>query len=756
MTLLKTSDGVLIAGVDPDDDGSGSNTDGGQGFGGGGRVVLKVEIDSTPMHGYVEPVGADVGGTVTGSNGASGVLLSYDTVSYEWVIKPNSYADMLLFVDGVTLACADTGAGDILSYSRTYIQGGLLSGTGLAGNAAEGQYTLNNPSQIGSGDASAWRGSGSGINIVGWTYTSELDGQGFADIQLLVVDGWNTVLNGFQGLEVTLTELDVVVFRGYVTDVRLQGQYQGSVTVQEKHSVLQEREVMQDFAQIISDDGDLDTDTISVLDDDTVTLTNGDVDGLADDGTMAVMIVPGEELSSSNEDFDTLDTGTGDIDDVNTDDGANVGANLISGATATELVMSGTYSGTRGDVTALTLQTKCKAYVPFLFVMYDIVMYLYNYITSEYDEVDRVSISGSLPIFTTPVEFRADLVAADSPQNYIKAADNEFKVRIYYQGLFSCSFADLVAYTDPRYDGAFFPITRAESASMDSSVSFEDAGVNVGDTVVVGLRADLAIAALMDEHYENLAYSITGFTSHFTAAKFGTENYRTMDALISIVRLVGGFMFYKASDNTLYFVEDEANLPYTGLGLEDGTDPTGSDGFDPDTLVWEPYGDILDDLDVEDGDPPPNIQIDLNFDELYDLVGDDSEVKVLEITYTIWTIVEEGADMYDEYTLELYVEFHDGGTTFDTRIYQVEQEVEFSQLDGKPVSSDMELELTAYVVPGPGGFPTGDMEFGTVGTHALWSQAGDGCWFNEVRFGEQDYGESGDVLVVVEGFRVVF
>jgi len=572
-------DGNQILGVDITDDGSGGSTGGKDGFGGGGITTVTLTFQAG---GYVNAVDADIGLAVLGgTSGDTGTLVSYDNTAREWVISPTD-SDDIFDVSEVVAVTLGTGTGTTTGAATVVtIVGGIIEGgNGIPGSGSEGNidYSIYK-SNIGTGDATGWRDSGSGISIVNWNFTRELDGFGFCDVELSVVNNWSQILSSFIGKNVALTQDGVIIFRGYVVEPHLPYRYEGVLTLKERHHKLNEFETNLNYSLIITTLGTFYA-KITVVNTTTITIENPSISGIAKDGSHAVLIIPGDDPAFSLEDFNNLVSGQGTISDVNTDDENYVNSHVSSSLIESFVELEGVYSGTRSSITALVI--KGKTDVKELFQGNVIRLYAWDYTlgTPAYVEIDSQNISGSyLPIGRVAFEWETSITS--SPQNYVNTADNKFKIKfaVDERGAFEnikVKFLDLVVYTDPFYTGDKFVISNTDVAAgtITSTTNFATAGVNVGDTIIIGTKNTIVLAALAGEFFHDMTIDVDSTFTGYTASNFAKDHLSSINAIRSVLKKDQGLMYYDSNLDTLFF-KKKSNLTETGITLSNSSFKSG-------------------------------------------------------------------------------------------------------------------------------------------------------------------------------------
>ncbi len=494
---MTDEDGLIIIGVDPDDDGSGTSSGGGNGLGGGGD-----------------------GGIAAGGSG--------------------------------------------------------LVGSGSEGNAAD------DGSLTGTGGASGWRGSGTGIDIIGWNMTTILDGFGFAEIHLKMVDSWNKAIKTFMNRKFIITDdIGKAIFRGYVRDLQEMERYQGKLIIEHIIAPLQRRETTLNFAETINLNGSI-YDTAAIITSTKITLRNGFTPTDIGDGTFAVMVVPGPTAASSNENFNTIITAsvTGVIANINSDDDNEI--SLIEVPTTGSIEISGVYSGTRSEVEGITLFVKAQFQDPFVFGN-TVHIDLYDYDAAAYDTdiIDSQLIGGGIGLGRSRLLEFETKIKVDAI-NYIESAgdSNVFKVRVRVefgggaQTVIYIKFVDFIVFTDPQYTGANFPITNRDTPQRVTVTGNPVASnLNVGDTLVIGKRNDLVLIALAEEFFFGFTVDVDTAFLNYTASNFALNNMTTIDSIRSVLKKDQGVMYFRDDLNTLFF-RKIANLDIASTVLsDDPSDP---------------------------------------------------------------------------------------------------------------------------------------------------------------------------------------
>lgn len=572
---LEDIDGNNILGYNIDDDGSGSSSGGEGGFGGGGIISQTLTFQAG---GYVNAIDSDIRKVVVGgTTGDTGRLISYDNGTRTWEIEPDNIEDLFDVSEAITITDG-TGQGTTIGSSTIVVTiGGIDGGSGIVGSGSEGNIDYSNYSgNIGSGDNSAWRGSGSGLNIIGFDYTREFDSVGFASLALDVVNGWSALLNAWKGKKFNITQDGIIIYRGYVTEVHTPDRYTAVLTLHERHHKLNVLETSRDYTKIITD---LETNyaVITVVNGDTITIGDADLSNVQVGSQQnGILIIPGDEPAVSNEEFIALDSDTteGTIAEVNTDDGNYVNSIVATDNVSKIAIISGTYSGTQADIEAIVVKVKLEVHD--LFPGNTVRYYLYDYVAADYVQIKTETVAGSyFPIGRTgfETELGRDTLLTKDYVDHLGSKEFKLKITVDNHGAFEnirIHFADFLVYTDPLYNGAYFPIDSKTSSTLTSSVDIEAAGVNVGDTIVVGTRNDLVIAQIIDEFFYDMTVDVDSNFLGYTNSNFFENHTLAFVAIQSVLKKEQGFMYYRPDTDTLYF-KKKVNLINQNIILSNST-----------------------------------------------------------------------------------------------------------------------------------------------------------------------------------------
>ncbi len=580
---LTDEDGNQILGYDASDDGTGSTTGGEGGFGGGGLILQTLTFQAG---GYVNAISTDVGLTLTGgTTGDTSKLVSFDNGTRTWIINPDAAGDLFDVSEAITLGGGGTGAGTTSGASSIIrsVGGRLIDASGnigLPGSGSEGNYDLTAfKGTTGTGDSSASGGSGFGIDILGYNYTREMDGFGYATVFLTVSNGWSALLTIFISKQFNLTEQGVTLFNGYVTEVETPDRYSAILTLREVSFKLTEDEAQKNYALVINTSGDW-YDTVSSIATTRITLTQGDNSNIAVDSTMAVLVQPGAEAANTTETFVTILTGTasdgGDIDNINTDNELFI-SSAIHSIAEVELV----YSGTVENITAFELEIKWTA-VPSAFSDESVVVAIYDWNAAAYETIETHSVGlwpfpGNIGKKSTPLI----KVNSETPQNYFDGvahgSTKKFKIKLDPTSDLTSKmyYATLKVFTEPAYDGTAAVINGVtDSDKIDSTSNFSTIGVNTGDTVIVGLKNTTVLTEIIAESYYNFTADIDsdGSFTGFTASDFAAQHATQADAIRSVLKKEEAVFYYDptATPPTL-FMKKKSDLTDTGIVLSNSS-----------------------------------------------------------------------------------------------------------------------------------------------------------------------------------------
>lgn len=580
---LTDEDGNQIIGPDASDDGSGSNTGGEGGFGGGGLILQTLTFQGG---GYVNAISTDVGLTLTGgTTGDTAKLVSFNNVAGTWIINPDASGDLFDVSEAITLGGGGTGAGTTSGASSIIrsVGGRLIDASGnigLPGSGSEGNYDLTAfKGTTGTGDSSASGGSGFGIDILGYNYTREMDGFGYATVFLTVSNGWSALLNIFISKQFNLTEQGVTLFNGYVTEVETPDRYSAILTLREVTFKLTEDEAQKNYALVINTSGDW-YDTVSTIATTRITLTQGDNSNIATDSTMAVLVQPGAEAANTTETFITILTGTasggGDIDNMNTDNELYIGSGIHSIAEV-ELV----YSGTVENITAFELEIKWTA-LPSHFSDESVVIAIYDWDAAAYETIETHSVGlwpfpGNIGKKSTPLI----KVNSETPQNYFDGvahgSTKKFKIKLDPSSDLTSRlyYATLKVFTEPAYDGTAAVINGVtDTDKIDSTSNFSTIGVNTGDTVIVGLKNTTVLAEIIAESYYNFTADIDADASFtgFTGSDFAAQHATQADAIRSVLKKEKAIFYYDPTTTPpTLFMKKKSDLTDTGIVLSNSS-----------------------------------------------------------------------------------------------------------------------------------------------------------------------------------------
>lgn len=463
--------------------------------------------------------------------------------------------------------------------------GGIANG-GLVGSGSEGNVP-NSEDALADGEygASAWSGSGTGINILAWNATRILDSFGYAEIDLSMVDSFNYALNTFKGRNFLISDaLGDALFRGYVKEVDVIDDYSGRLILEETHAVLQRRETKKNFLPVINQDGST-FGIVTAISTTKITIKNGSIPGsIATDSTFAALIIPGDNPGSSFEDFDDLVEGTGTITDVNNDDNRPVARQINSPGDTDSLIIEGTYSGVRADLEALKFKFRFTV-AEIIFANQTVHFDMFDYVADDWEEdiIPTSSYAGSLGIGdSAKTEIEGQLES--DVQRFIGTAGGDTdKFKLRFRIVFSSFldlepsgialyFADIEAFSNPLYDGSDFPITGKTNNQNNAVLTVGNdplnSGVGIGDTVVIGKRNDLVLAELALEFFNHYSVEVDSNFTNYTASDFLANNMTSYDAIRSVLKKESGLMYFVPSLNTLIF-RKRANLDTTGVTLSD-------------------------------------------------------------------------------------------------------------------------------------------------------------------------------------------
>jgi len=308
-------------------------------------------------------------------------------------------------------------------------------------------------------------------------------------------------------------------------------------------------------------------DTISNVSGTTITLTSEYTDEVLDDGSQAVLIIPNPDStpSFSHDDFDIPTTGTGTIADVND--------NNTSGMTTDTLVLviGGTFTGTIADIKALVLQAELNLpSPPFIPTTEHIKIYLWNYLagTPAYDLIKDITQGMTLGAVHKSLQ---DFRIPGSPADYFDPSTKEFTLKVEVTqdigtpgSQVTLQYCRLDIYTDPLYDNFSFKITSKTGTTLTSDTNFATAGVAAGDTIVIGKLNNTVLISLAQEFMSNYCtIDISGFVG-YTSADFQKNYYKGMDAIKSVLKKEQGYIWYEPQTNTLYMRPKSA---LTNIGL---------------------------------------------------------------------------------------------------------------------------------------------------------------------------------------------
>lgn len=440
-------------------------------------------------------------------------------------------------------------------------------------------------------------GSGTTIEVQLWNYNQFMDAIGQATFKLREADqdSYNALL-GWRGKKLVVYDStnNVVMFRGSVEEIHTEDLYDLKFILKQKQNIYARREATLDFAQPLKADlTDVSintsisttqlTDTAAVFSTPAEALDNGEYGVvIVPDGTPAFSTQGVDEGGLSTVEGTGIQIDSGDAEDnINTDDENYIFINNPTGGTSTEITMLGTYSGTRTNVTDITVFIRYQAHeiitsgVNFTQVLQ---VQIYNYTTAQYDDIgvapnspntyDRGTFGWHAPHEVT-VEFIGDYT------DYIKAADDEFKVRLTMElsatatYFLRIQYIEVKFYTNPFYDGTAFPITTVNSDTLLTVTGNPTgSGVDTGDGYSIGKINTEVLADLTTEHPFGISTDIDAGLTLYTAAKFGTQTVETWQALLAIAKREQAVIYYRDSSNTLTITK-KANLSAPTITLTD-------------------------------------------------------------------------------------------------------------------------------------------------------------------------------------------
>lgn len=564
-TGIEDEEGNPVLGKDPNDDGTGDNSGGGSGFGGGGVTDITLVFDAG---GYVNAVADDIGKPVLGgTSGDSGFLSSYDNGTRTWHVVPDDAGDTFDSGETVTIT-GGTGTG-VLSADGTTITiiGGLISGEGIPGEGAEGNVDYSNFTGIqGTGDSTSWRGAGSGINLEDWNFRREVDKFGYATVTLFILNGWSGLLASWKGKKLNITEDGVIVFRGYIVDLETPDRYTGILTLYEKHHKLWVLETKRDYRININLFLTAQTKITAVSGTEITVRAFSQFTDILIDGTHGVLIIPGDEPASTDETFTTKDAeADGDIADINNDDGEFISSSF-EGVIQKFVEFGGVYSGTQADVTAIRVQIKSS--LNDTFEGNSLKFYLWDYVGSAWVlQKTELFVGSFFPLGRT--EYTTEFDVTD--KKYIDAATKAFNIKAesdYRTGArdIEIFYAEFEVFTDPLYDGSFKKIINKNQVAftLTSDEDFEAAGINISDTVIIGKRNDLVLAELASEFFHDMTIDVDSAFTGYTASNFLEHHTLSIQAIFSVLKKERGMMYYRPDIDTLFLTKD-TNLTDTGI-----------------------------------------------------------------------------------------------------------------------------------------------------------------------------------------------
>lgn len=227
------------------------------------------------------------------------------------------------------------------------------------------------------------------------------------------------------------------------------------------------------------------------------------------EGSTAAMIVHGEDpvfVEDNVTEINAYSAGasqTGVVGNLNDDD-PDTGVKLTKNNT-TELyqIIRGPSSNPRGSVVAMSCDVTVR--VRFNYSM-DVKLQYYDWDAPGWVDLgDTIPIPQAIFVGWKEITFKGRVLS-----NVMVRDDEttEFKIKLLVEGTQSfhglkICMSEIIFYSDVAYDGTFFPITEYHSPMVKDvtvSVNPVDAGVDVGDTFLIGWKDSIILAEIFDEY----------------------------------------------------------------------------------------------------------------------------------------------------------------------------------------------------------------------------------------------------------------
>lgn len=480
---------------------------------------------------------------------------------------------------------SNSGGGDGLSGFGS----GGIGDLGLVGGTITTPDTTIQISSFTGG--SSWRGSGSAIDIIKWNYVRLLDEFGSGQIELVVLNNEEGFIRNLKNQLITIAYNNSTRFKGWIRNTKIINRYGGILALEEVHTVFQRKETELNFTSILQRYNDATRAVVRSVSSTQIGIFNSiDLDSFSVTDK-AIMVIPGtgNVAASTTEDFTSsvvqnIDASTDPIGNINTNDQNymyfnNTSASAFTGhptdeATDMAVDFLGTYSGTRANVESFKLSAR----------FFDaqiaeenpkVHLQMYNYITAAWTTIKSINYGRGTIGLNADLDWKEIPFTPTTATDYIKEADNEFKFRLTWswdtptntkrQTLW-VYFLDLRVFTDVSYSGNPLVLASASGRLFTTVENPITEGVNVGDTIVVGLKTTTALQQLFDEHSDIEIANInidTGFTG-YTTGEYGKKKLRSFDAISRILKKENGYMYYIPETDTLVLKKKD-NLNNSGL-----------------------------------------------------------------------------------------------------------------------------------------------------------------------------------------------